>query len=293
MASDKSKLTTKTSANKARSKKLRVEVEPGDRKLAEAAGKKLPTGDSKLKSEAEKRSASKGKENTGNRGKLYREQAKHTMVRGAADASAVAVSGVQRAVYGDDKDSSESAVESGGRAASGASRTGQSAYSNKLKETKKQKEKSDKHETQKKSSAKHEQKRTIKKKYASTKRTKDAEVAAKKAGSGAKSVAAGIKEAGTKVVQFVASHPVGCLIAVIVAFVVVILVAVCSSFTMFFGGTANTMVSSSFTAQDNDILTVEANYVGLEEALQETIDNMCSRSISDYLYRCLCDGTGR
>ena len=75
-----------------------------------------------------------------------------------------------------------------------------------------------------------------------------------------------------KVVKFIKDHPMGCPIALLIVLLLVVIISVASTVMLFFSGTVNSMVASSYTAQDNDILTVEANYVALEEALQEQID---------------------
>lgn len=141
-----------------------------------------------------------------------------------------------------------------------------------MKQSKNQQKKSEDYDSHKKTTAKQEQKRNIKKNYAHKKRTKDAESVAKKISDGTKSVAGGAKDAAVQVVKFIKNHPMGCLIALLIVLLLVVIISVASTVMLFFSGTVNSMVASSYTAQDNDILTVEANYVALEEALQEQID---------------------
>lgn len=76
--------------------------------------------------------------------------------------------------------------------------------------------------------------------------------------------------------EFFQEHPMLLLIAVVVLSVVLVLVisGALSSCSMMAGGVNTTTIATSFTAEDSDILQVEADYVELEADLQETIDNI-------------------
>lgn len=273
MANDNTKLQTETSAGKARRSKLRIETEMGARKTAEAIGEEHVV-DSKLRKEREKKKLTPEDEKKKRHKKqVYEQRAKEQALEGAVLAGGVVASTIHSAVNGSDKDSGEEAFEDGGKAMAVASREAKSTnYSKKLKQSKNQQKKSEAYESHKKTTAKQEQKRNIKKNYAHKKRTKDAESVAKKISDGTKSVAGGAKDAAVQVVKFIKDHPMGCLIALLIVLLLVVIISVASTVMLFFSGTVNSMVASSYTAQDNDILTVEANYVALEEALQEQID---------------------
>ena len=274
MANDNTKLQTETSAGKAHRSKLRIETEMGTRKTAEAIGEEHVVVDSKLRKEREKKKLTPEDEKKKRHKKqVYEQRAKEQALEGAVLAGGVVASTIHSAVNGSDKDSGEEAFEDGGKAMAVASREAKSTnYSKKLKQSKNQQKKSEAYESHKKTTAKQEQKRNIKKNYAHKKRTKDAESVAKKISDGTKSVAGGAKDAAVQVVKFIKDHPMGCLIALLIVLLLVVIISVASTVMLFFSGTVNSMVASSYTAQDNDILTVEANYVALEEALQEQID---------------------
>ena len=74
--------------------------------------------------------------------------------------------------------------------------------------------------------------------------------------------------------EFIAEHPMGVLIAFLVLIVVLLLSGALSSCSMMAGGTNNMLVGTSYTADDSDILAVEADYKELEADLQEQIDNI-------------------
>ena len=74
--------------------------------------------------------------------------------------------------------------------------------------------------------------------------------------------------------EFLQDHPMLLVIAVVVLIVVLVISGALSSCSMMAGGVNTTTIATSFTAEDADILQVEADYVELEADLQETIDNI-------------------
>ena len=64
------------------------------------------------------------------------------------------------------------------------------------------------------------------------------------------------------------------VIAGAVLIVVLVISGALSSCSMMAGGGSNSIIATSFTAQDADILAVEADYQGLETDLQRKIDNI-------------------
>lgn len=74
--------------------------------------------------------------------------------------------------------------------------------------------------------------------------------------------------------EFAQEHSLGLIIAFIVLIVVLVMSGALTSCSMMAGGTNNTLVGTSYTADDSDILAAEADYKGLEADLQEEIDNI-------------------
>lgn len=76
------------------------------------------------------------------------------------------------------------------------------------------------------------------------------------------------------VAEFVEEHPLGILIAGAVLIVVLVVSGALSSCSMMAGGSNNMVISTSFTAQDADIIAVENDYKDLESDLQTKVNNI-------------------
>jgi len=76
------------------------------------------------------------------------------------------------------------------------------------------------------------------------------------------------------VTEFIEEHPLGFLIAAAVLIVVLVVSGALSSCSMMAGGGNNMVISTSFTAQDSDIVAVENDYKALEANLQTEINNI-------------------
>jgi hypothetical protein len=76
------------------------------------------------------------------------------------------------------------------------------------------------------------------------------------------------------IAEFIEEHPMAIVIAGAVLIVVLVISGALSSCSMMAGGGSNSIIATSFTAQDADILAVEADYQGLETDLQRKIDNI-------------------
>ena len=74
--------------------------------------------------------------------------------------------------------------------------------------------------------------------------------------------------------EFVEDHPGLFLIIALILIVVLIISGSLTSCSALISGGNNAVITTSFTAQDADILEVEADYVALETDLQTTIDNV-------------------
>ena len=76
------------------------------------------------------------------------------------------------------------------------------------------------------------------------------------------------------VTEFIEEHPLGFLIAAAVLIVVLVVSGALSSCSMMAGGGNNMVISTSFTAQDSDIVAVENDYKALEASLQTEVNNI-------------------
>ena len=76
------------------------------------------------------------------------------------------------------------------------------------------------------------------------------------------------------VTEFIEEHPLGFLIAGAVLIIVLVLSGSLSSCSLMAGGGGNSILATSFTAQDTDIVAVEGDYVSLETELQNTVNRI-------------------
>lgn len=76
------------------------------------------------------------------------------------------------------------------------------------------------------------------------------------------------------ITEFLQEHPLLLLTVVMILLVVLLISGALSSCSMMSGGVNTVTIATSFTAEDEDILQVEADYTKLESDLQETIDNI-------------------
>lgn len=74
--------------------------------------------------------------------------------------------------------------------------------------------------------------------------------------------------------EFCEDHPIGLMIAASVLIVVLVISGALTSCSALGSGINGGTIATSFTAEDEDIKKVEADYVAKEEALQKTIDNI-------------------
>lgn len=125
------------------------------------------------------------------------------------------------------------------------------------------------------------QKSEIKKEYAAAKAGKNAGTAASGAASGgtatAKNAGKAAKEtknAIEKVGEFVAEHKGVLLIGGGILLIIMLISGMLGSCSVMFQGGSDVVVETSYTAEDPDILSVEADYTALEAALQARLDNI-------------------
>ena len=76
------------------------------------------------------------------------------------------------------------------------------------------------------------------------------------------------------VAEFIEEHPLGFLIAGAVLIIVLVISGTLSSCSLMAGGGGNSILATSFTAQDANIVAVEGDYVSLETDLQNTVNRI-------------------
>ena len=110
------------------------------------------------------------------------------------------------------------------------------------------------------------QKQQIKRQYAK---------AAKKGGAATAKAAAGASQtAAKKAAAFAGRHPAGVIIA-IAALLLFIMVSVgLSSCGAMFSGSMNSVLGTSYTSEDSDLVATEQSYAAMENELQSEIDNI-------------------
>ena len=128
------------------------------------------------------------------------------------------------------------------------------------------------------------QKQKIKRQYAKT---------VKKGGAATAKAAAGASQtAAKKAAAFAGRHPAGVIIA-ITALLLFIMVSVgLSSCGAMFSGSMNSVLGTSYTSEDSDLVAVENNYAALENGLQSEIDNIESTHPGYDEYRYDLDSIG-
>ena len=189
------------------------------------------------------------------------------------------VSGTRRQIVrNEDENVGTSAMESAlGASETALYETRKNHYSNKLHEKKKQeeikKENATKHGSSNPSS-RAAQKKRMKKEFEAAAHKKQAAETANKFGSISQKFVDKAEEITEMIAEFVAEHPMECLIAVAIFAVILVVVGSLSSCSAITGGISNMTVATSYTAQDDQILAVEADYTQLETDLQTKIDHI-------------------
>ena len=126
------------------------------------------------------------------------------------------------------------------------------------------------------------QKSEIKKEYAAAKAGKNAGTAASSAASGAATAkgagkaAKDTRKVSERIGDFVSKHWHGLLIGGGIMLVIMLISGAMGSCSVMFQGGTNVVVDTSYTAEDSDILAVEADYCALEADLQARINNIAT-----------------
>ena len=125
------------------------------------------------------------------------------------------------------------------------------------------------------------QKSEIKKEYAAAKAGKSTGAATSGAASGSAATAKNAgkaaketKKVSERVGEFVSKHWHGLLIGGGILLVVMMISGMIGSCSVMFQGGSDVVIETSYTAEDEDILGVEADYCALEYALQARINNI-------------------
>lgn len=118
-----------------------------------------------------------------------------------------------------------------------------------------------------------QQKQAIKKQYMANRYGKDA----KSAHQTVKNTKTAVKKtvgATEKVTQFIVRNKKGILIALGIGIVLMFLISTISSCSIMLEGGLQSIVGTSYTSEDEDIVAVDGDYTLLEQALQVRIDNI-------------------
>lgn len=120
------------------------------------------------------------------------------------------------------------------------------------------------------------QKQRIKRQYAKALRTGAAGGArtAAEAVKNSRRAAKKAKKETKRTLGFISRHPVGVAIAVLVLIVSIVSLSGLSSCSSIFSGGLNSVLGTSYTSEDADLIAVERHYEGLESDLQGRIDRI-------------------
>ena len=125
-----------------------------------------------------------------------------------------------------------------------------------------------------------QQKRMIKKEYLAARYGKGAKTSQQTVANTKKAVTT-VADTTEKLMQFIVSHRKGFLIILAIAAVFILLMSTISSCSLMLEGGLNSIVATSYTSEDADIVATDNSYTALENALQQRIDNIESEH-SDY-----------
>lgn len=117
------------------------------------------------------------------------------------------------------------------------------------------------------------QRQEIKKQYAAMKAGQDAAHTGA-AAKGSKRFTDTLKETGERLLQFVKSHSHIIILMLCAGLMVLVISGMVSSCSMMMNSMGNTILGTSFTAEDEDLQGAEADYEALETALRNRINNI-------------------
>lgn len=124
------------------------------------------------------------------------------------------------------------------------------------------------------------QKQAIRKEYAAAKRAEqtaaNARSAANTGASAAKTISQKLSELKDDAFTYIAEHPYVVLIIDALALLLMVVSSSLSSCSAFLPGGSGTVIATTFTANDEDIIGANDDYKALEAALQKQLDNIKS-----------------
>lgn len=150
-------------------------------------------------------------------------------------------------------------------------------YSNKLHERKMQKditEENVKKHNGSNPTSKAAQKSRMKKEFEAAAHKKQAAETANRFGSLSQKFVDKAEELTGMITEFIAEHPMEVFTAFAVLIVILLVIGSLSSCSAMAGGVGNTVLGTSYTAEDDQILAVDAAYAQKETDLQTTINNI-------------------
>ena len=118
-----------------------------------------------------------------------------------------------------------------------------------------------------------QQKQRIKKEYLATRYGKGAKTTQQTASHTKKAVTS-VAETADKLIPYIASHRKMVLMMLAIAAVIIVIMSTVSSCQLMLQGGLNSIIGTSYTSEDADIVATDNNYTGLENALQQRIDNI-------------------
>lgn len=136
------------------------------------------------------------------------------------------------------------------------------------------------------------QRQDIRHKYAEAARKASRGEAAAGAAEGIRSLRERLSDAFLNVTEGAKEHPMLLLLAGFAAIILMMTVGGASSASLLISGSGNGVISTSFTAEDDDILGCEEDYVNLEKKLQEEIRSVESENPDFDEYRYQLDTIG-
>ncbi|MDV5063669.1 CHAP domain-containing protein [Veillonella sp. YH-vei2232] len=118
-----------------------------------------------------------------------------------------------------------------------------------------------------------QQKRMIKKEYLAARYGKGAKTSHQTAANTKKAVTT-VADTTDKLMQFIVSHRKGFFMFLAIATVIIVLMSTISSCSLMLEGGLNSIIGTSYTSEDADIIATDNNYTAFENTLQQRIDNI-------------------
>ena len=118
-----------------------------------------------------------------------------------------------------------------------------------------------------------QQKRAIKKEYLASRYGNGSKVAHQTVNT-TKKAASAVSESARQLIQVVTGHRRALFLFLVAAVVIIMLMSTISSCSLLVEGGLNSILGTSYTSEDSDIIAVDNSYTALENALQQRLDNI-------------------